>query len=149
MEKVKPSAAAKWGCWIPVVFLLFLPFSGYVAREVRTSEGRKALPSSAEHIQEQLTHGWVGGDFSRLLKCQLPEEQYSVYAKSLRLSRRFDPQRDHELESKLNMQVGGAPAWWNPAAVDANTYFEYEQGDDYLRVLRYHSGCVYYFVVSW
>lgn len=146
---MKRSATAKWGCWIPVVFLLFLPFSGYVAREVRTSEGRKSLPSSAENVQEHLTHGWVGGDFSRLLRCQLPEEHYLAYAKSLGLSRRFDPQNDHELESKLNMRTDGAPAWWNPPAVDASTYFEYEEGDDYLRVLRYHSGHAYYFVISW
>ena len=141
-------SAVKWGCWIPVFLLLLLPFSGYVVQEIRISDGRKALPSSAGNVKEHLTHGWVGGDFWRLLKCRMPEEQYSDYAKSLGLYRRFDPVRDHELARTLNMRIGDAPAWWNPPAVDSNTYFEHEPGDDHLRVLRYHSGHVYYLVVS-
>lgn len=145
MKKV----AAKWGCLILLVGLLLLPFVGYFTREFRTSDGRKALPNEATNVQEYLGHGLIGGDFTRLLKASLPAEHYSDYARALGLSERFDPQADDRIAPTLNMMIGDAPAWWHPPEVDTTAYFEHQEGDDYLRVLRYHDGSVYLLVLSW
>jgi hypothetical protein len=141
--------AAKWGCLIPVVGILLLPFSGYPLRMLQTSEGRKALPLEATTLEEHLIHGFFGGDFTRLLKASLPAERYSDYAKSLGLSERFDPQVHHRIEPILNWKILDAPSWWNPPEIDSTTYFQHKEGDDYLRVLRYHNGSVYLLVSRW
>ena len=141
--------AAKWGCLIPIVGILLVPFLGYPLREFETSAGRKALPAEATNVEQYLGHGFFGGDFVRLLKASLPVELYSDYAKSLGLSERFDPQVHQRIESTLNMWIGDAPMWWNPPEVDSTTFFEHEEGDDYLRVLRYHNGSVYLLVLRW
>ena len=138
-----------WGCLIPIVGILLLQFIGYPIRALQTSAGRKALPAEAANVKEYLIHGFFGGDSTRLLKASLPAERYSDYAKSLELSERFDPQVHDRIEPILNMKIGEAPVWWNPPLVDSTTYFQYKEGDDYLRVLRYHNGLVYLLVIRW
>lgn len=145
----KWESAAKWGCSLPLVIIVLLPFIGYPLREFRTSDGRKALPPEAANVKEDLVHGIFGRDYTRLLKASLPAERYSDYAKSLHLSERFDPQVHHRIETTLNTKIGGAPVWWNPPEVDSTAYFQHKEGDDFLRVLRYHDGSVYLLVVSW
>jgi|GEM_PF-1737303 len=144
-----------WGCLIPIVGILLLPFVSYFLREFQTSAGRKALPAEAANVEQYLKHGIIGGDFIRLLKASLPAERYSDYAKSLGLSDTFDPRVHQRIEPTLNMnptlnmKIGDAPGWWNPPEVDSTTYFEYKEGDDHLRVLRYHNGSVYLLDLSW
>jgi hypothetical protein len=138
-----------WGCLISFVGILLLPFVGYPIREFQTSAGRKALPADAANVEQYLIHGFFGGDFTRLLKASLPAERYSDYAKSLGLSERFDPQVHHGMKSILNMKIGDAPLWWNPPEVHSTAYFQHKEGDEYLRVLRYHNGSVYLLVLSW
>lgn len=148
-SEAKWGTAAKWGCSLPLVIILLLPLIGYPLREFQTSDGRKALPRGAANVEEELIHGIFGGDYTRLLKASLPAEQFSDYAKSLHLSERFDPQKHHGIETTLNMKIGDAPVWWNPPEVDTNDYFHHKAGDDYLRVLRYRDGSVYFLVVRW
>ena len=144
----KWESAAKWGCSLPLVIIALLPFIGYPLREFRTSDGRKALLPGATNVEEDLVHGIFGGDHTRLLKASLPAERYSDYAKSLHLTERFDPQMHRSIETTLNIKID-APVWWNPPEVDSTTYFQHKQGDDYLRVLRYHHGSIYYLVMAW
>jgi hypothetical protein len=138
-----------WGCLIPIVCILLLPFSGYPIRKFQTSAGKKALPLEASSLEEYLNHGIFGGDFTRLLKATLPAERYTDYAKSLGICQRFDPQVHDRIEPTLNWKSLDAPLWWNPPKVDSTTYFEHKEGDDYLRVLRYHNGSVYLHVQQW
>jgi hypothetical protein len=145
----KWESAAKWGCSLPLIIIVLLPFIGYPIREFQTSNGRKALPPDATNVEEDLIHGFFGGDHTRLLKASLPAIRYSDYAKSLGLTQRFDPSVHQGLTSTLNTTIGGAPLWWTPPEVDPTTYFEHTQGDDYLRVLRYHNGKVYFLESSW
>ena len=145
----KWGSAAKWGCSLPLVIIALLPFIGYPIRKFQTSEGREALPAEASNVEEYLAHGFFGGDYTRLLKAKLPADRYPEYAKSLHLSERFDPTLHHRIESKLNMKIGDAPVWWDPPVVDSTAYFQHKEGDDFLRVLRYHDGWVYLLVVSW
>jgi hypothetical protein len=149
VQKMKTSSVAKWGCQIPIIILLLLYPVSYVVMEIRTSEGKKALPSSATNIEEDLSHGLFGTDHSRLLKADLPEESYLEYAQSLDLTTCYDAETHSNIETTLNMGVGGAPTWWNPPIVGENTYFEHIEGDDHLRVLRYFEGSVYYLKLSW
>ena len=100
-------------------------------------------------MEEHLIHGFFGGDFTRLLKASLSAEHYSEYAKSVGLSERFDAQKHQRIESILNMTIGDAPVWWDPPDVDSTTYFQHKEGDDHLRVLRYHKGSVYLQVLRW
>jgi hypothetical protein len=132
-----------------IAVVLFLVFGGALLRELRTPLGRKALPAEASDIIEHLSHGAIGGDFARFLKASLPENRYSDYAKSLGLSERFNPQKHQRIQSTLNMTIDDAPSWWTPPEVDSTAYFEHKEGDDYLRVLRYHDGSVYFLVLSW
>lgn len=142
-------AAAKWGCLVPLVGVLLLPFVGYFAREFGTSDGRKSLPREASNVQEHLTHGIIPADFTSLLKASLPVERYTDYARALGFPEQFDPKANERIESILNMTIGDAPTWWDPPKVDATTYFEHQEGDDHLRVLRYHDGSVYLLVLRW
>jgi len=149
MQKMKTSSVAKWGCLTPIILLVLLHVVGYVGMEIKTSKGKKALPSSATNVEEFLSHGFIGTDHGRLLKADLPEESYSEYAQSLDLTTCYDSETHSKIESILNMSFGGSPAWWNPPVVDGNTYFDYIEGDDHLRVLRYFEGSVYYLKLSW
>jgi hypothetical protein len=142
-------SARSWGCVIPLVGILLLPFVGYFLREFRTPEGRTALPAEATNVEEYLAHGFISGDFTWLLKASLPANRYSDYAKSLGLSERFDPEVHQGIQSTLNMMIGDAPVWWNPPEVDSTAYFEYKEGVTYLRLLRYHNGTVYLLELSW
>ena len=146
---MKTSSVAKWGCWTPIVLLVLLHVVGYVGMEIKTSKGKKALPSSATNVEEYLSHGFIGTDHSRLLKADLPEESYSEYAQSLGLTTCFDSDTHSNIEGVLNMSVGGSPTWWNPPRVAENTYFDHIPGDDHLKVLRYYEGSVYYLKLSW
>ena len=144
-----------WGCLIPIVGILLLPSVGYFLREFRTPEGRTALPAESTNVEEYLAHGFISTDFTWLLKASLPANRYSDYAKSLGLSDKFDPRVHQKIEPTLNMnptldiKVGDAPGWWNPPEVDSTSYFAYKEGDDHLRVLRYHNGSVYLMELSW
>jgi hypothetical protein len=144
-----------WGCLIPIVGILLLLFSGPILMEFQTSAGRKALPAEAANVEQYLKHGIIGGDFIRLLRASLPAERYADYAKSLGLSDKFDPRVHQNIEPTLNMnptldmKIGDAPGWWNPPEVDSTSYFAYKEGDDHLRVLRYHNGSVYLMELSW
>ncbi|MEP4076220.1 hypothetical protein [Haloferula sp.] len=146
---MKRPSLANLGCFAAVLVVAFLLFGGAILREVRTSPGRQALPSSAANIEEALAHHFVGGDFTRLLKADLTESDFSGYAKSLGLTERFDPEVHQHIEPTLNRTIGDAPAWWNPPEVDSTTFFDYEDGEDYLRVLRYRGGSVFLLVQSW
>ena len=141
--------AAKWGCSLPLIIIVLLPFIGYPIREFQTSNGRKTLPADATHVKEDLIHGFFGGDHTRLLMASMPAIRFSEYAKSLGLDQRFDPDVHQGFKSILNTKIGGAPLWWTPPEVDSTTYFEHKKGDDYLRVLRYHNGTVYLLESSW
>jgi len=145
----KLESAAKWGCSLPLVIIVLLPFIGYPIREFQTAEGRKALPTEGANVEEYLAHGFFGGDFTRLLTATLPADRYPEYAKALGLSDRFDPQVHRGIESSLNMKIGDAPVWWNPPQVDSTAFFQHKMGDDYLRVLRYHEGSAYLLTISW
>ncbi len=145
----KWGSAAKWGCSIPLVIIALLPFIGYPKREFRTSRGIKLLPAEATHVEEDLIHGFIGGDFTRLLKAELPADRFPENANALGLSDQFDPRIHSGIQSILNMKIGDAPAWWNPPEVDSTAYFQHKADDDYLRVLRYHDGSVYFLVSSW
>jgi len=142
-------SATMWGCLVPIIVILLLPFSGYPLRKFQTSAGRKALPLEATNVEEHLIHGIFGGDFTRLLKASLPAERYPDYAKSLGLSEHFDPRVHDRIEPILNWKSLDDPLWWNPPKVDSTTYFEHKEGDDYLRVLRYDNGSVYLHVQRW
>jgi hypothetical protein len=148
-DPIPNKTGVMWGFLIPIMCILLLPFSGYPIRELTVSDGRHALPKDATNIEEDLIHGIFGGDYTRRLKASLPSERYSDYAKALHLSVRFDPQAHHKIERILNMNGGEAPVWWNPPKVDSTTYFEHKEGDDYLKVLRYHNGSVYLLVQRW
>jgi hypothetical protein len=41
----KCESVAKWGCSLPLIIIVLLPFIGYPIREFQTSNGRKTLPS--------------------------------------------------------------------------------------------------------
>jgi hypothetical protein len=146
-------AIAKLSGLFLILVLFSLPFIasfiGFFVRELETSDGKKLLPPSAANVTEHLTHGFVGGDFWRLLKADLPKEDYAVYAKSLNLHTLYQPERDQAVEGSINLKIGDAPEWWNPPNTDSTTYFEHIKGDDHLRVLRYHNGSIYYLVASW
>jgi hypothetical protein len=148
-DKKMKNKVVMWGCLIPIIGILLLPFVGYGIKELTVSDGRKALPKDAANIEEDLVHGIIGGDYTRRLKASLPPERYSDYARSLHLFERFDPEAHHRIESILNMTGGDAPVWWNPPKVDSATYFEHKEGDDYLKVLRYHNGSVYLLEQRW
>jgi len=145
----KWGSAAKWGCSLPLIIIALLLFIGYPIREFRTSDGFKLLPTAATKVEEDLIHGFFGGDFTRLLKANLPADRYPEYAKALGLSVQFDPQVHSGIQSTLNMKIGDAPVWWSPPQVDSTAYFQHKPSDDYLRVLRYHNGSVYLLVSSW
>jgi hypothetical protein len=138
-----------WGCLIPIVGIMLLPFVGYFLREFRTPEGRTALPAEATNVEEYLAHGFISGDFTWLMKASLSANRYSDYAKSLGLPERFDPDVHRSIQSTLNMRIPDTPVWWNPPEVDSTAYFQYKEGVNYLRLLRYHNGTVYLLELSW
>jgi hypothetical protein len=85
----------------------------------------------------------------RLLKAKLSQEKYTEYARRLNLVSLFDSATHQDIESLINLAIGDAPQWWNPPKASRDTYFEHKKGDDYLQVLSYANGHVYYLVTSW
>ena len=138
----------KWGCLLPIVAIGVLICGAFLLDYFMPSAARSKLPPSATQIQEYYSCSW-NGDFVRVIKAKLPREEYVSYAQSLSLATLFDPAINHDIESEINMGVGDAPTWWTPPRASRTTYFRYEKGDDYLEVLSYSNGYVYYLVSSW
>jgi hypothetical protein len=85
----------------------------------------------------------------RLIKAKLPEADYEDYAKALGLTNRFDASKHGDIRNTIEMGVGGAPVWWNPPGASETTLFDHIKGDDYVQILRYSNGTVYFLVFSW
>jgi hypothetical protein len=139
--------AVKWGCIVPIVPVIIAVIVLLILDRAVPSVPRSKLPPSATDIQEYHSDSW-NGDFVRLIKAKMPPEEYTGYARRLKLATLFDPAIHHELKSLVNMGIGGAPKWWNPPSASASTYFEHKKSD-FLQVLSYSNGYVYYLVASW
>lgn len=147
MKAIRPPKAVKLGCLVPLAGIVALVLPLILLDAVVPSSARRALPSSASEIQEYYDDSW-NGDFVRLVKAPLPATDYAEYARRLGLSARFDPTLHHDIASYVNMGIVDA-AWWDPSGATTNTYFDYKKGDDYLQVLSYKDGYVYFKTVSW
>lgn len=111
------------------------------------STARRSLPESATDVQEHYSDSW-NGDYVRCIKARLPEIDLPLYAKKLGLSERFDPAAHHDIANLIDISFDG-PDWWTPPPATQTTYFGYERGDDFLQVLKYSSGYVYFVSTSW
>ena len=145
---MKISRGVKWGCIAPVVGVLSLIAFLYLLDTFMPSAAGRALPESANDIQEYYSDSW-NGDFVRLVKARLPEGDYEEYAKALNLSTRFDDSKHADIRSTIDIGAGDAPAWWDPPRSSSTTYFDHVKGDDYVQTLKYSDGTVYLFIVSW
>jgi len=145
---MKVSRGVKWGCIAPLIGILSLIAVLLLLDTFMPSGARRALPSSAADIQEYYSDSW-NGDFVRLLKARLPEEDYEDYAKSLDLTIRFDESKHADIRSSIDMGAGDAPSWWDPPRSNDTTYFDHVKGDDYVQTLKYSNGTVYLLIVSW
>jgi hypothetical protein len=132
------------GCLTPILAIAF----SIIISSLIPSAARKALPSSARNIQEH----YIGGfhpDFVRLLKAELPEEDLSTYLSNLNLTVKYDPEIHSKIKSTINIRYGDAPNWWDePHSLD-QCYFDYTQGDEYLKRVKWKNGWVYFSVTSW
>ncbi len=136
----------KWGCIAPLVVFIAFIVGGFLVDYFMPSASERALPSSAKYVQ---TYFRGFNDFARLIKADIDPEDYSTYAEAINLTKRFDPSLHADIETMLNITVGDAPAWWNPPRADETTYFEYTEGDDYLRYLKIADGRIYQLTLSW
>ncbi|MEI6071520.1 MAG: hypothetical protein WCS31_06990 [Verrucomicrobiae bacterium] len=137
----------KWGCLVPIVPILIAIVGVVLLNRFTPSAPRSKLPPSATDIQEYYSVSG-NGDFVRLIKAKMPQQEYPEYARRLQLVTIFDPATHRNLESMINIGIGGAPPWWNPPKASKTTYFENNKSD-YLQVLSYSNGYVYYLVASW
>lgn len=110
------------------------------------SAAERALPESAENVQ---CHHSGLNDYVRLIKANMPREDFENYARSLKLSRRYNPSKHKKIEGLLNVGIGDAPPWWDPPDANETTYFEHTEGHEYVRFLKYHNGRVYYMELKW
>jgi len=133
----------KWGCLIPIVGLFVL----FALDVFMPSAARRALPSSAMEVQEFYSDSW-NGDYVRCLRAKLPEADFPLFAKHLGLSEHFDPVKDADIASMINMSFGG-PDWWRPPQAGPTTYFKYKRGNDFLEVLNYSEGYAYFVSTAW
>jgi hypothetical protein len=138
----------KWGCIASILVVVVLIAGVFMLDRLIPSTARSQLPASATDIQEYYSDSW-NGDFVRLIKAKLPQETYAEYARRLKIVTLFDPATDQDIESVINLVIADAPTWWNPPKASETTYFEHRKGDDYLQVLSYSNGYVYYLVTSW
>ena len=145
---MKLHTGLKWGCLAPVCALTILIISVAALDALLPSSAKRSLPKSASNIQEYYSDSW-NGDFVRLLRADLPEQDYEIYTRSVNLSESYDPTKHADIKTMIEMGIGDAPSWWTPPPASDTTLFEYQRGDDYLRVLSYSDGTVYYLITSW
>ena len=137
------------GCLTVIIAISVLFIASDLTRRFGPSRARRALPSSAQEINEK----WMGlgffGDFSRVLKARLPEEDYSAFVKNLGLETQFDPVlHDGTNRIPVNIHVGG-PKWWNEPQDLENCFFVYEPEHDYVCRVQYRNGFVYFTEAKW
>ena len=121
----------------------------FVVDDIVPSAARRALPDSADSVREYYSDAWINPDFVRLVKAELPSEDYPRFATALGLTQRFDPVIHGDMRSTLEMGIGDAPEWWDPPSATTTTYFDHVEGGEFVEVLRYNNGTVYYLVSSW
>ncbi len=138
----------KWGCLAPIVVILAVTLGLVALDYVMPSAPRKALPASATDVKEYYSGDW-NGDYERLLRANIPEADYPLFAKSLGLKERFDPIAHADIASWINVGFSDQPPWWNPPTAGQTTYFEYDPKHYSLRVLKYSSGYAYFVSASW
>lgn len=140
--------ALKWGCLIPLVLIFAIISALFVADRFIPSSASRALPASASEIQEYYSDSW-NGDYVRCIKAKLPEAEVSTYASHLGLTHKFDPANDAIKESTINIGFGDAPIWWNPPRASQTTFFNDEKGHEFVQVLKYSEGYVYFLSLAW
>jgi len=133
---------------LPFIALVVLICAVLLADRFIPSNARRKLPASATHIQEYYSDCLIG-DFTRLIKAKLPQQDYAKYASNVNLESLFDPVNHQDIESTINLRFGDAPPWWNPPKASGTTYYEYKKGDVFLRVMSYSDGYVYYLMTKW
>ncbi len=124
-------------CFFVIFFLNMLP-----------SSAKKSLPHTASEIQEYY-YCAGNGDFVRCIKAKLPESDVYKFAQNLDLKMQYNPTVYFDYKNVLNMGFSDSPSWWLAVPVNKSTFFNYTQGDDYLAVLNYSKGYVYYMVTTW
>ncbi len=137
----------KWGCLTPIAAILALILAICLLDAFMPSAARRALPGSATVVQEYYSDSW-NGDYVRCVRAKLPEADFPLYAKHLGLTERFDPVAHADITNMINMSFD-VPDWWAPPQAGPTTYFQYKRGDDFLEVLKFSEGYVYFVSTSW
>ncbi|MDC0087975.1 hypothetical protein OAI07_00375 [Akkermansiaceae bacterium] len=140
------SRRIKWGCIAPITVIILLVVSLFVIDAVIPSEAKSALPNSAANVREYYS-GTV--DFVRLIKAELPQEDYVIYAANLGLTAQFNSAKHENIRRTIDMGISDAPSWWDPPNASGTTFFKYTEGDEYFQVLHYFKGTAYLVITSW
>jgi len=89
------------------------------------------------------------GDFSRILKAQLPEKDYFDFVQSIGLETKYEPKLHAGKEwGFVDIRVGG-PEWWDEPSNLENCFFAYQPGREYVCRVQYRNGYVYFTEVKW
>ena len=112
------------------------------------SKAKRMLPESAMNVQEKY-EGCVFYDFSRTLKASLSKEDYLLFIKNYGGLTKYDPGiHTKDIADKVNCYFNGAPDWWADNSISLkNCYFFNESKTDYLIVVKYFEGWLYFFEV--
>jgi hypothetical protein len=115
-------------------------------RDFRMWPQRKALPSTAEDIQEWswIEPGPLSQDYSYLLRAKISEEEFAVYVNERGLEPYIQPAEDssdffiswHPFNSRITHLE-----WWNPTDSFENTYII--SSDSWWEYAKYENGYIF------
>ena len=126
------------------LLILGIVFSGciiaFLTYTLFQSKAVRSLPRGATEIQEYYEGTGMSGDFSRLLKARIAEEDLAVYARKVGAVHRDDGNIGLPATS-----WSSGPAWFNPKNPPKYSYHEQE----YRILVGWEDGFVYLDVVQW
>jgi len=134
---------------VPIILVVLAIVGLNIADKVIPSKARRALPSSATDIQEHYSDAGFTGDFTRVLKARLPEQDFLLYAKNLGLTEKYDPSKHDSISSHVGTIVGRVPNWWDDPRDLDNCYFLYTPDKDFMERIKWKNGWVYFLAISW
>lgn len=114
--------------------------------KVIPSAARRALPVTATDIQEYYDSSLPSGDYTRLLKARVPENQVAVFARKMGVTERYVARKHADLPVVI---PSGEMPWWKPRARLEGALFFCPPGREFSAVALYSDGYLYYSEFKW
>ena len=129
------------GCLIVLCIIATFILAVFIADKFIPSGAIQKLPSNASEIEEHYQSFGINGDYQRLLRAKIPQEEVEGYAKKLGATNEYNKDNASHFPSSWSR----LDPWFAPQ--DPPLYYFQETG--YRILIGWEDGYVYLDVFAW